>query len=267
MATGLIIPGADYSTENVGTVGPYTAVSGLDGLFDLRISHDWARYNHADAGKRPCLLTRPNPPVFTTGHMQTTAVGQMFFPDGPLHNADNTMFGIFEAHRTGGVLGQAPLGLSISGTPAQRGQFIFGNGPNNLRIFTFTKTDPNNFSVFGTQRSVTYVYPTNGSLDNQMIFAACVLRNGAGIDLYIPGVNNAAPVATLALTAADRFYFGNDALAVNVNDVRYRASASVGSTERTRCFGYARRALSLTEINQLHTDLRAYYTPKSLPFI
>jgi hypothetical protein len=261
------IPGADYSASSVGVIGPYTAVPNLRGLFDLRESHARARYNHGVFGGRPCLLNRAAPPTWTAGHVVTTAVGQLAFPEGPLHDADNTIFGIFEAHRAGGAIPQSPFGVSVSTSPNMRGQFLMANGPNFLRAYTYTRADPNNFLSAGTQRFASWQYPTNGSLDNQMIFAAAVIRNGVSIDLYVPGVNAAAPVGTLALTASDRVYFGSEPGQVNFHDLRYRTSAFIGSTERTRCFGYAHRALSLAEINQLRAELTAFYATKSLTFI
>jgi hypothetical protein len=261
------VSGADYSANNVGVIGPYTSVTGLKGLFDLRESHARARYNHGVFGGRPCLLNRVAPPTWTSGHVSTTSVGQLTFPDGPLHDADNTIFAIFEAHRAGGAIPQSPFGVSISTAPNMRGQFLLANGPNFLRAYTYTRTDPNNFLAAGTQRFASYQYPTNGSLDNQMIFVVAVIRNGAGIDIYVPGVNAAAPVGTLALTASDRVFFGTDLAAKNVNDQRYKTSAYIGSTEKTRCVGYAHRALSLSEINQLRADLTAYYATKSLTFV
>lgn len=259
------VAGADFSAENVGVIGPYTSVT-LDGLFDLRINHERSRHNHAGFGARPCLLNRASPPVFQTGHMETDAVGELAFPHGPLHDADNTIFGIFEAHRAGGALPQSPFGLSISGSPNQRGQFMMANGPNFLRVYTYTRTDPDNFLTFGAQRFASYQYPTNGSLDNQMIFAAAVLRNNTSVDLYIPGIDAAAPVSSTAIPSGEGVFFGSDDQP-NIHDVRYRASAFQGSTEKVRCFGYARRALSLAEVNQLHADLTAYYTGKSLTFV
>jgi hypothetical protein len=259
-------PSADYSASSVGVIGPYTAVTNLKGLFDLRDSHARARYNHGVFGGRPCLLNRAAPPTWSAGHVSTTAVGQLTFPDGPLHDADNTIFAIFEAHRAGGAIPQSPFGISLA-SPNLRGQFLIANGPNFLRAYTYTRTDPSNFLAAGTQRFASYQYPTNGSLDNQMIFAACVLRNGAGLDIYVPGVNAAAPVATLALTASDHFFVGSEAAQTNFHDLRYKTSAYIGSTEKTRCAGYAHRALTLSEINQLHAELTAFYTTKSLTFI
>lgn len=261
-----IVSEADYSDNNVGVIGPYTSVA-LDGLFDLRVSHERSRHNHAGFEARPCLLNRASPPAFQAGHMETDAVGELSFPHGPLHDADNTMFGIFEAHRAGGALPQSPLGVSISGSPNQRGQLMFANGPNFLRLYTYMRSDPDNFLTFGTQRYVSYQYPTNGSLDNRMIFVAGVIRNGAGIDLYIPGVDDTAPVATLSLTASDRVFFGAEDAQANTHDTRYRASAYAGSTEKVRCFGYAQRALSLSDIVQVHGDLMSYYSGHSLSFI
>lgn len=266
--TGLraTISGADFSADNVGVIGPYTSVN-LDGLFDLRVSHERARHNHASPGASPCLLNRASPPTFQAGHMATNAVRQLIFPAGPLHNADNTMFGIFEAHRAGGAAPQAPLGLSISGSPNLRGQFLLANGPNYLRTYTYTRTDPNNFLAAGTQRYASYQLPTNGSLDNQMIFAVGVIRNGAGVDLYIPGINAAAPVGTVAIPAGEGVFFGSDAASNNIYDLWYRASAYAGSAEKTRCFGYAHRALSLSEINQVYADLKSYYAAHALSFV
>lgn len=267
--TGLkaLIDGADYSANSIGVIGPYTTVADLKGLFDLRVGHERARYNHAFFGARPCLLNRAAAPTWSAGHMQTTAVGQMSFPDGPLHNSDNTMFAIFEAHRAGGAAPQSPCGLSISTGANLRGQFMFGNGTNYLNCYTYTRADPDNFLVSGTQRNARYLYPTNGSLDNQMIFAAGVIRNGVGVDLYIPGVNDAAALGSVALTGSDRVFFGTEPGTKNVYDLRYRASAFVGNTEKLRCFGYAHKALSLAEINQLHADLTAYYATHSLTFV
>lgn len=257
---------ADYSSDPVGVIGPYTTVTGLKGLFDLTGSHARSRFNHAEFGSSPCLVNRAAPPTWAADHVATTAVGQIIFPDGPLHDSDNTIFAIFEAHRVGGALPQSPVGLSVI-TPQQRGQLMIANGSNHLRFYTYTKTDPNNFGVFGTQRYATYQYPTNGSLDNQMIMVVGVFRNGAGLDLYIPGVNAAAPVGALAITAADRIFFGAEAAQINFHDLRYKTSAYIGSTEKVRCFGYAHKALTLAEVNQLHTDLTTYYSAKSMPFI
>ena len=262
-----LVNGADYSAETTGVVGPYTSVDGIKGLFDLRVSHERSRYNHAHLGAEPCLLNRASPATFTSGHMQTTAVGQMLFPEGPLHNSDNTMFAIFEAHRAGGAAPQSPCGLSTSVGPNLRGQFMFGNGTNYLNLYTYTRADPDNFLVSGAQRNARYLYPTNGSLDNQMIFAAGVIRNGVGLDLYIPGVNDSAALGSVALTGSDLVFFGTEPGTKNVYDLRYRASAFVGNTEKLLCFGYAHSALSLAEINQLHTDLTAYYATHSLTFI
>lgn len=266
--TGLkaLVPGADYSANSVGVIGPYTTVPDLKGLFDLRVSHEHARYNHAFFGARPCLLNRAAPPTFSTGHMSTTAIGQIAFPDGPLHNSDNTIFAIFEAHRAGGALPQSPGGISIT-SPNLRGQFMLSNGPNYLYVYTYTRSAPDNFLSSGTQRFARYLYPANGSLDNQMIFVVGVIRNGAGLDLYVPGIDAAAPLATLSLTGSDLVFFGAEAAQNNFHDLRYRSSAYAGSTEKTRCFGYAHKALSLSEINQLHADLTAYYATHSLTFI
>ena len=98
-----------------------------------------------------------------------------------------------------------------------------------------------------------------------MIFVVGVVRNGAGIDLYVPGINAAAPLGTLSLTASDRVFFGVESSQKNFYDLRYMASAYAGSAEKIRCFGYAHRALSLSEINQLHADLKTYYDNLSLP--
>jgi hypothetical protein len=268
MTTGLkaLVPGADYSDSAVGTIGPYTSVD-LEGLFDLRVDHEYGRYNHAGLNANPCLLNRASPPTYTSGHMQTTAVGQMAFPHGPLHNSDNTMFGIFEIHRVGGSIPQSPCGLSISTSPHMRGQFLFANGPNFLRLYTYTRAAPDNFLSAGTQRFASYTLPGGGSLDNQMALVVGVIRNGAGLDLYIPGVNAAAPVGTLSLTGSDLVFFGSEPAQQNFHDLRYRASGFAGSTEKLRCFGYAHRALSLSEINTLHADLTAYYATHSLTFI
>lgn len=253
-----LVTGADYSANSIGVIGPYTTVP-LKGLFDLRISHEWARYNHAGFDLRPCLVNRAAPPTWASGHVSSTAVGQIVFPDGPLHNSDNTIFGIFEAHRAGGALPQSPFGTSISTSPNMRGQLLIANGPNHLRFYTYTRAAPDNFLSAGTQRFATYQYPTGGSLDNVFIFVVGVLRNGAGMDLYVPGVNAAAPVGTLSLTGSDLFFAGAEPAQQNFHELRYRTSAFIGSTEKTRCFGYDHRALSLSEINQLHTDLKAYY--------
>lgn len=265
--TGLkaLVPGADYSASSIGVIGPYTTVD-LEGLFDLRVSHERSRYNHADFGTQPCLVNRAALPTWAAGHVQTTAAGQVIFPDGPLHNSDNTMLAIFEVHRAGGAIPQSPAGISIT-SPNLRGQFLFANGPNFLRLYTYTRAAPDNFLSAGTQRFASYTLPTGGSLDNQMVMVVGVLRNGAGLDLYVPGVNAAAPVGTLSLTASDLFFVGSEAAQNNFHDLRYKTSAFVGSTEKTRCVGYAHRALTLAEINTLHADLTAYYVTHGLTFI
>lgn len=269
------IPGADFSADPAGFIGPYVSVPGLTGLFDLTGSAKRAVVNHAYDGAPPAVYNRASPPTFAAGHVETDAVREWSFPDAPVNSGENTFFAVMEIHRAGGALPQSGMGLSVSttaassGQPNQHGQLLLANGPNFLRVYSWVfPTEEITGSSIGGQRVCSYLMPTDGSLDNEFVFVMVVAKSGDGtnagsIEIFIPGVNGATPVATLSLAATDYIAFNPSTL----HDQRWCMNAWASTPQKARCAGYAPLALTGAQGMTLADELRAYYAAKSLAFI
>lgn len=236
---------ANFSAVKVGDSGLYTSLTtGLDGIFETRLSASKTAFNAAPSATSICLIT--GSPTYSTTSVNLTTAGAITFPVNPGNGGGNTIAFVIKI-KNGGNTTDIPIASYPTNANADGALWIrnFNRTTYALATYFNSQTTPN---TIGGNVTTSLAAPSNGSLDDTFQLFVVTLQSESGLTIYWPKY---ASSATAALTAGQFAYF-NTASATNKFKALYSTS---GLAQDLSMFAHWNTVLTSTQINTFYMEL------------